>query len=77
MFLEEVRKVLRSTKIFSPSEVGHLIPLRVGHRDQPTSDEVEHINTILAQSSFLPLQAVLQQPDADDEDNEALQRELE
>jgi len=37
---------------FGPLDVGHLIPLSVGHKDKPTDPEINYIHKIIKISGF-------------------------
>ena len=37
---------------FGPQDVGHLVPMTVGHKNRPTEEEEEYIKTVIAQSDF-------------------------
>jgi hypothetical protein len=37
---------------FGPLDVGHLIPLSVGHKDKPTEIETIYIRQVMALSDF-------------------------
>jgi hypothetical protein len=38
---------------FGPEQLGHLIPLTVGHRDKPKEREKKYIETVMQHSGFL------------------------
>lgn len=38
---------------FDEKQLGHLVPLTVGHRDNPTGREIRYLETIFKSSGFL------------------------
>lgn len=56
-FFDGLKKLMRKyeTKYnFGPEQVGHLIPLTVGHRDRPKEREKKYIETIMSIGGILP-----------------------
>jgi hypothetical protein len=55
-FFERLKKQLKKSEVlinFGEKELGHLVPLTVGHRDKPTEDETRHIRNVMRKSNFL------------------------
>ena len=55
-FFENLKKQLKKSELqlnFGPEQIGHLIPLTVGHRDRPTEKEVRYMKTVMGLSGFL------------------------
>lgn len=54
-FFETLKKQLKKAELqtnIGAEEVGHLIPLTVGHRDRPTNKETRYIETLMELSEF-------------------------
>lgn len=54
-FFENLKKQLRKSELhlnFGPEQIGHLVPLTVGHRDRPTDRELRYIKTVMALGDF-------------------------
>ena len=54
-FFENLKKQLKKSEFyinFGEEDVGHLIPLTVGHTDRPTEDEAKYIRTVIKHSNF-------------------------
>lgn len=54
-FFEGLKKLLKKYEVkynFGPESLGHLIPLSVGHRDQPKDKEIRYIKNVMALSDF-------------------------
>jgi hypothetical protein len=52
--LKKLMKKYESKYNFGPEQIGHLIPLTVGHRDRPKEREKKYIETIMAMSGIIP-----------------------
>ena len=55
-FFENLKKQLKKSELqlnFGSEQIGHLIPLTVGHRDRPTEKEVRYMKTVMGLSGFL------------------------
>jgi len=46
--------ILKHKSNFTPDQIGHLVPLTVGHRDRPTEKEMHYIRLVMKQSNFFP-----------------------
>ena len=54
-FFEQLKKQLKKSEIhinFGPLDVGHLIPISVGHKDKPTDSEINYIHKMIKISGF-------------------------
>lgn len=54
-FFESLKKHLKKAEVqvnFDERDVGHLVPLTVGHRDKPTDVEAKYIRTVIRSSEF-------------------------
>jgi len=54
-FFETLKKQMKKMETlndFGIKEVGHLIPVTVGHRDAPHEWEMNHIKVIMKESNF-------------------------
>lgn len=55
-FFDNLKRLLKKSEQrcqFDDKEVGHLVPLTVGHRDRPTETEVRYLKTVIRQSGFI------------------------
>ena len=49
-FFELLKKQLKKSEVqinFEPREIGHLVPLSIGHKNKPTESETQYIRTVL------------------------------
>lgn len=54
-FFETLKKQLKKAEYqinFGAKDVGHLIPLTVGHKMKPTDEEAMYIRTVMRSSDF-------------------------
>ena len=54
-FFEQIKKQLKKSEFhinFGPIDVGHLIPLSVGHKNKPTDPEINYIHRMIQHSGF-------------------------
>jgi hypothetical protein len=54
-FFEQLKKQLKKSEMhinFGVKDVGHLIPLSVGHKDKPTDSEINYIHKMIKISGF-------------------------